>query len=74
MHPGQEQKKKTVSFHRPLQYYVNALAANGFGVIGLKELISHKKSQRGPRSQAEDRIRKEIPLFLVVKAMKLEKG
>lgn len=71
MHPRQEQKEKTVSFHRPLQYYINALAKNGFGVVGLKELTSHRKSQKGPRADAEDRARREIPLFLAMKAVKL---
>ena len=67
MTPGEkdESKKKfTVSFHRPLQQYVKALAKSGFSIRRLEEWISHKKSQDGLRSAEEDRIRKEIPMFM----------
>ncbi len=67
MTPGEKdasKKKFTVSFHRPLQQYVKALAKSGFSVKRLEEWISHKKSQDGPRSAEEDRTRKEIPMFM----------
>ena len=67
MTPGEkdESKKKfTISFHRPLQQYVKALAKSDFSIKRLEEWISHKKSQDGPRSAEEDRIRKEIPMFM----------
>ncbi len=74
MTPGQKdkaKKKKTISFHRPLQTYFKSLASAGFAVTMLEEWVSHKKSQKGPRSAEEDRIRKEIPMFLMLEATKL---
>jgi ubiquinone/menaquinone biosynthesis C-methylase UbiE len=65
MHPGQKSGGgQTLSFHRPLQSYFKALGKAGFGVIGMEEWNSHKKSEPGLRAVAEDRARKEIPLFL----------
>ena len=57
MAPGSKSKNSTISFHRPLQSY-------------LEEWISHKQSQIGPRAQEEDRTRKEIPLFMCIEARK----
>lgn len=74
MTPGEKdetKKRKTISFHRPLQSYFKSLAKSGFAVTRLEEWISHRKSQKGPRSKEEDRIRKEIPLFLMIEARKL---
>ena len=71
MHPGKEDKQTTISFHRPLQTYVNMLAKHGFAVTRMEEWISHRQSQKGPRQEAEDRIRKEVPLFLMIEAVKL---
>jgi ubiquinone/menaquinone biosynthesis C-methylase UbiE len=71
MDPGKTTKKRiTISFHRPLQVYMKALAKSGFAITGLEEWISHKASQPGPKADAENRARKEFPLFLMVKAEK----
>lgn len=70
MHPGKKDNHQTVSFHRPLQVYFKTLKKNGFCVTGLEEWISDKKSQPGPRAQAEDKARKEFPMFLFVEARK----
>lgn len=73
MTPGEKnknKKEKTISFHRPLQSYFKSLSKAGFVVAGLEEWVSHKKSQKGPRSTEEDRIRKEIPMFLMLEAVK----
>lgn len=70
MHPGIAGSPKTVSFHRPLQYYVKALAKAGFVIDRLEEWISHKTSDSGPRAAAENTSRKEIPLFLYLRAIK----
>lgn len=70
MHPGQKKSEKTVSFHRPLQYYFKLLTNTGFSVSRLEEWTSHKKSEPGPRQKEEDRMRKEIPLFLFLEATK----
>lgn len=66
MHPGAKEKVNTVSFHRPLQVYFKALTKNGFVVTKLEEWISHKNSQEGPKKSEEDRMRKEIPMFLMI--------
>jgi len=73
MTPGEKdarKKKMTVSFHRPLQSYFKALNKAGLAVTRLEEWISHKQSQKGPRSAEEDRTRKEIPMFLMLEAVK----
>jgi len=66
MHPGSSDKTFTYSFHRSLQDYMKALRSAGFAITRLEEWISHKKSEEGPRSVAEDKARREIPLFLAV--------
>ncbi len=68
---GAARGKQTVSFHRPLQVYVKALAKHGFAIVKLEEWISHKKSEPGPRAKEEDRSRKEIPLFLYLEARRM---
>jgi ubiquinone/menaquinone biosynthesis C-methylase UbiE len=71
MHPGDKKNTvKTISFHRPLQVYVKNLSNAGFMIDRLEEWASHKKSGRGPRQTAEDTARKEIPLFLFLRAKK----
>ncbi len=72
MTPGSKTKKKfTVSFHRPLQVYVKALAKQGLLVSRLEEWGSHRASEKGPRKHAEDVSRKEIPLFMCIEAQKI---
>lgn len=70
MRPGADPGLTTVSFHRPLQFYVKALAKGGFAVVNLEEWISHKKSDSGPRAAEENRARKEIPMFMYLEAKK----
>ncbi len=64
---------KTVSFHRPLQLYFKQLQKQGFLVRRLEEWESNKKSEPGLRQKAEDVSRKEIPLFMMIEAVK-ERG
>ena len=72
MTPGSEVDKKfTVSFHRPLQVYIKALGKHSFGVIRLEEWVSHRESERGPKKKAEDKARKEIPLFMAIESVVL---
>ena len=70
MHPGMPDSPETISFHRPLQYYVKALVKAGFALDRFEEWISHKDSDSGPRAKAENRARKEIPLFLYLRGKK----
>ena len=69
-HPGSAPDVVTHSFHRPLQAYVKALAANGFSVVDLEEWTSHKSSVVGPKAKAENAARVEIPMFLALVAEK----
>ncbi len=71
MTPGSVTDKKfTVSFHRPLQVYVKALSKAGFTITHLEEWISHKESEKGPKQRAENKSRKEIPMFMCIEANK----
>lgn len=72
MTPGSVNDKKfTVSFHRPLQVYMKALAKNNFMIARLEEWVSHKESERGPKQRAENKARKEIPMFMCIEAKKI---
>jgi len=57
-------KGHTLTYHRSLQSYFTALAGAGLWVESLEEWASKKESQPGKRAKAENRARKEIPLFL----------
>lgn len=70
MHPGSAPGITTVSYHRPLQLYMKEFAKHGFVLAGLEEWISNRVSERGPKAEAEDRARKEFPLFLMLRAKK----
>lgn len=69
--PNPRKKIKTITFHRSLQYYMKLLAKNGFAITRLEEWISHKQSQTGPRQLAEDKARKEIPMFMYLEVKKI---
>jgi 2-polyprenyl-3-methyl-5-hydroxy-6-metoxy-1,4-benzoquinol methylase len=73
-HPGLAAHGKSESttphFHRPLQAYINTLGNAGLLIDHVEEWISHKTSQPGPKKAALDRARKEIPMFLAVRARK----
>jgi ubiquinone/menaquinone biosynthesis C-methylase UbiE len=68
--PAENNSKYTFSFHRPLQVYFKAFSKAGFAVTRLEEWTSHKKSEKGKRSMAEDTARKEFPMFLCIEAAK----
>lgn len=70
MHPGVNPSEKTISFHRPLQFYFKTFTKNGLLVSRLEEWNSHKVSEEGPKKEAEDRARREFPLFLFLEAEK----
>lgn len=71
MHPGATKKRTTTSFHRPLQVYVKALRNAGLAISNMEEWISDKESISGPRADAENHARKEIPLFMALEVKKL---
>ena len=66
MHPGRADSESTVSFHRSLHTLTAAGFRAGLRLSGLEEWYSHKESQPGPRARAENRARKEFPLFLAL--------
>lgn len=66
-----KRKKFTMTFHHPLQVYFKTFAKAGLCVTRLEEWISHKISDSGPRKQAEDLARKEIPLFMCLELKKI---
>ncbi|MEO8637315.1 MAG: class I SAM-dependent methyltransferase [Candidatus Taylorbacteria bacterium] len=71
MEPGKKNGKKTVSFHRPLQTYFKLLTKAGFVVSRLEEWTGNAKSEPGARMEAENRARKEFPLFMMIEGVKL---
>lgn len=68
-HPGKDPRRYTWTFHRPLQSYIKALADAGLLVNALEEWPSHKKSEGG-RAKAENTARREIPMFLALRAVR----
>jgi hypothetical protein len=73
MNPGQvahgKPKVTTWTFHRPLQTYVKLLDAAGFLIEGLEEWPSLRRSAPGRNAAEENRARREIPLFLGLRAI-----
>jgi ubiquinone/menaquinone biosynthesis C-methylase UbiE len=68
VHPGSAPSQTTPSFHRPIQAYANTLGSARLWIDRLEEWPSHKTSPEGPRKRALDRSRREIPMFLAVRA------
>lgn len=71
-HPGSAPGVYTWSFHKPLELYFKALRQAGMLVDALEEWPSHKTSDSGPRAPAENVARKEIPMFLALRAMRVQ--
>ena len=59
------------SFHKPIEQYVRSLRNADMLIDALEEWPSHKTSTSGPRAHAENEARKEIPLFLAIRAVKI---
>lgn len=66
MHPGQAQSETTTSFHHSLAELTGVAFRAGLLLGGLEEWISNKRSEPGPRARAENRARREFPLFLAL--------
>jgi SAM-dependent methyltransferase len=72
-HPGKAPDVYTWTFHKPLGAYVKALRQAGLLIDALEEWPSHKTSQgTSPRPAAENRAREEIPMFLAIRAVKVD--
>ena len=72
MNPGAASRGRrpvtTTTHHRPMQSYIAALARCGFAIDALEEWPSQRTSEPGPRADEENRARREIPLFLAIRA------
>lgn len=60
----------TWTYHRPIGDYVRSLAAAGLLIDAMEEWPSHRRSEPGPRAAAEDRARREFPMFLAIRCVK----
>jgi len=74
-HPGAqpgspEAALQTISTHRPLSAYIEACGNAGLGIIGCEELTNPRRGTKGTRFAAEDLAAREIPLFLVLTAVR----
>jgi ubiquinone/menaquinone biosynthesis C-methylase UbiE len=69
-HPGKKDGQYTWTFHRPIGDYISGLGKAGLLVDAMEEWPSHKTSDSGPRAPAENVARKEIPMFLAIRAVK----
>jgi ubiquinone/menaquinone biosynthesis C-methylase UbiE len=69
-HPGSAPEISTPSFHHPLQFYFKAFHKAGLVVSRLEEWTSNKTSEPGARASAENKARKEFPMFLMIEVKK----
>jgi SAM-dependent methyltransferase len=60
----------TRSYHRPLEAYVNGLAACGLRIDQLREIPTYQVAHEGTRARAENLAHREIPLLLGMRARK----
>jgi len=71
IHPGSAPDVYTWTFHKPLEAYARALRNAGLLIDAIEEWPSHKTSEPGPRAAAENTARKEIPMFMAIRAVKV---
>jgi ubiquinone/menaquinone biosynthesis C-methylase UbiE len=70
MHPGAQRKLRTITFHHPLQSFFKIFYKNNLCVTRLEEWVSHRESTSGPRADAENKAKKEIPMFMALEIKK----
>jgi RluA family pseudouridine synthase len=75
MNPGAvakgEEAVTTMTYHRPLQTYVRAFGEAGLLLDAMEEWPSVRMSEPGPRAAAENRARREIPMFVALRGVKV---
>ena len=54
-----------------MEAYVKALRQADLLIDAIEEWPSHKTSTSGPRAAAENTARKEIPMFMAIRAVKI---
>jgi ubiquinone/menaquinone biosynthesis C-methylase UbiE len=69
--PGADPGTYTWTFHKPIESYVKSLRNAGLLIDSIEEWPSHKTSTSGPRARAENTARKEIPMFLAIRAVRM---
>ena len=62
------------SYHRPLQDYVNGLGSVSFAVDQMTEIPTYKSVSSGPKANAVNLANQEIPLFVCLRAVRLDTG
>ncbi len=71
MNPGEVAQGKpavtTVTHNRPMSAYINAAGKAGLMLSQCDEWVSDRESEPGPRASAENRARREIPLFMAMR-------
>jgi SAM-dependent methyltransferase len=71
-HPGKNSGEQTFFRHRPLAEILTSLGSGGLAVTACEELHSHRRSQsNGPFSRAEHKAAEEFPLFIALKAVRV---
>ncbi len=74
MNPGKaaagQSAVTTTTHHRPIGAYITALGRAGLPVDTMEEWSSRRSSEPGPRAEAENIARAEIPMFLALRASK----
>ena len=70
MNPSDRNSQITMSYHFPISVYSKMLKDVGFVIEEIQEWTSDKESE-GRASKMENRSRSEIPLFLAIKALKV---
>ncbi len=71
-HPGKDPALATPSFHHSVGDFVSMLTQAGFMIDAYEEWTSPAVSDSGPRAKAENVARREIPLFLAIRARLLK--
>lgn len=74
MNPGDVAKGAqaitTITHHRPLSSYISAGTKAGLMLSACEEWVSDRRSEPGPRANAENQAREEIPLFMALRFVK----
>ena len=72
MNPSDRSSPITMSYHYPLSDYSKMLKDAGFVIDLIEEWTSDKESE-GRVARMENRSRAEIPLFIAIRAIKINK-
>lgn len=74
-HPSRPSEGNTLYRHRSLSDLINGMGKAGLAVVSSEEPTSHRRSQGGgPFSKAEHRAAGEFPLFLALRAIRIQEG